>query len=105
MSTTEHTSKQRHSATPVPGIDPVQGWRLCELTERDSDGFDYPTYIARNTERDVALNVSRFRFSPSQDRFAFLVESGFPASPNIGPWDDTDIEMRLAVPAGMGGAA
>lgn len=79
-------------------IEPVNGWQLCALTERDGDGFDYQTYIARNAECDVILSVSRFRFTPSQDRFAWLVRAGFPASPNIGPWDDTDIEMRMVVP-------
>ena len=97
---TNAPSSQTHrlSAKPLLEIEPVDGWQLCALTERDGDGFDYQTYIARSADRDVILAVSRFRFSPSQDRFAWLVRAGFPASPNIGPWDDTDIEMRMAVP-------
>jgi hypothetical protein len=98
MSQTEHTPLQRYNAPPVPGIEPVQGWQLCELVEFDRSGFRSTTYIASSADQDVVLNLSRFRFTPSQARFAFLVEHGFPASPNIGPWDDTDIEMRLAVP-------
>lgn len=98
MKQTEQTQTQRFSASPLLEIEPVDGWQLCALTERDGDGFDYRTYIARSAERDVILPVSRFRFTPSQDRFAWLVRAGFPASPNIGPWDDTDIEMRMAVP-------
>ena len=101
MSKTEHTSPQRYQATPLEHIAPVQGWQLCELDGRYHRGRWIVDYIARSADRDVVLNVSRFRFTPSQARFAWLVENGFPASPNIGPWDDTDIEMRLAVPAGL----
>lgn len=98
MSNAPQTTEQRFQAAPVPGIEPVQGWRLCELTQRDSDGFDYPTYIASSAERDVLLDVSRFRFSPTQRRFAFFVLSGFPARPNLlGPWDDTEIDNAIEV--------
>jgi len=99
MSQTEHTPHGRYSAEPLPYIEPVDGWRLCVQIERDNCGFDYPVYVARSAERDVLLNVSRFRFTPNQDRFAWLVNAGFPASPGIGSWDDTDIEMRMAIPA------
>ena len=102
MSQTEHTPSARFRADPIDHIQPVAGWRLCAFTERDGCGFDYPVYVARSADRDVLLDVSRFRFTPSQERFAWLVGAGFPKRPTLGPWDDTDIEMRMAVPAMVG---
>lgn len=88
-----------HHGAPVPFINQVDGWALHTWAERDSDGFSYPEYAAVRGGEVRHLNVSRFRFSPSQDRFAWLVRNGFPQSPGVGPWDDTDIEMRMAIPA------
>lgn len=87
----------RFDAGPVVGIEPVDGWELLSFP----DGHRAtPAYVARSAERDVLLDVSRFRFSPSQDRFAWLVRNSFPKRPHpMGGWDDTDIEMRMAVPA------
>ncbi|CDO37618.1 hypothetical protein [Novosphingobium sp. KN65.2] len=82
---------------PVPGIDPVDGWTLYSAELEDSDGFWKDEYIARGPERDVHLDVSRNRFTPSQDRFAWLVKHGFPRRPKFGPWDDTDIELRISM--------
>lgn len=84
---------------PVPFIAPVDGWVLHTWTERDNCGFRYPEYAAVRGGEVRHLNVSRFCFSPSQNRFEWLVRNGFPASPGTGPWDDTDIEMRMAIPA------
>ena len=83
-------------AFPVAGIAPVDGWTLCVYPEWDSDGFTTPGYVARSATRDALLNLSRFRFSPSQDRFAWLVRNGFPKPHSFGPWDDTEIEAALA---------
>lgn len=82
--------------TPVESIHPVDGWMLLWIDERDSDGFWTRLYVAHRDGVDVPLNVSRFHFRPSQDRFAWLVRNGFPSSSGIGPWTDAliDAEMR-----------
>ena len=98
MSQATNTPTTLLSAVPLDCIPAVDGWQLCQMTEQDRDGFDYPVYVARSADRDVILDVSRFRFTPSAARFAWLVRNGFPARPAFGPWDDTDIEMRMAVP-------
>jgi hypothetical protein len=85
--------------TPVADIAPIGGWQLYRFDEFDGDGFKTAGYTAQRGDEEVRLNVSRFRFTPSQARFAWLVENGFPHSPNFGPWDDTDIEMRMSIPA------
>lgn len=96
MSQTEHINAARIDALPVASIKPVQGWQLCELIEDDDDGFSRPSYVARSAERDVFLNVSRFHFSPSQARFAWLVEHGFPCASGCGPWTDIELDGQLA---------
>lgn len=98
MSETEHPLVTRTSMVPVAYIEPVAGWSLMEATNYDSDGFSYPDYYAVRGEEARILQVSRFRWTPSQGRFAWLVENDFPTCPALGPWDDTDIEMRMAVP-------
>jgi hypothetical protein len=98
MNQTEHSPTSLIPSEPFPGIEPVDGWQLRVFDEWDSDGFSTAGYVARRGNEERSLRVCRFRFTPSQDRFAWLVRAGFPASPNIGPWDDTDIEMRIAVP-------
>lgn len=99
MENTPHRLIVTEPGAPVPYITPVDGWALHTWIERDSDGFNYPEYAAVRGGEVRRLNVSRFRFSPSQDRFAWLVRNSFPQSPGVGPWDDTDIEMRMAIPA------
>lgn len=83
-------------AAPFPGIAPVDGWRLFTFEERDSCGFSTPAYLAVKGDREEWLDVSRFRFTPSQDRFAWLVSNHFPARRAFGPWDDTEIEHFMA---------
>lgn len=97
MTETERTTFIRYNLTRVDHIAPVQGWHLAFHTSRDSDGFDYREYAAVRGSELRWLDVSRFRFTPSHDRFAWLVNSGFPQRPSFGPWDDTDIEMRMAI--------
>lgn len=80
-------------------IRPVEGWTLWTRDEQDGDGFWTPYYFARHEEfGDVLLHTSRFRFTPSQDRFAWFVRNGFPRREGqiLGPWDDTEIEVLIA---------
>lgn len=81
---------------PVADIAPVDGWVLWTWPETDGDGFETDAYFARGPHTDVALDVSRFRFTPSQERFAWLVRNGFPPRRRFGPWDDTEIEQAMA---------
>lgn len=85
-------------AAPVLGIDRVDGWRLWSHAEWDGDDFAYLEYFARHAELgDRALQVSRFRWSPSQARFAWIVRNDFPPRPNaFGAWDDCDVEEAMA---------
>jgi hypothetical protein len=89
-------TRSPYSAELITTIDPVDGWRLFKVEAEDSDGFWYPDWFAARDQQEVLLDVSRFRWSPSQARFAWLVENGFPPRPALGPWDDTDIEARIA---------
>lgn len=82
-------------AAPVAGIEPVNGWTLFSYEEPDGDRFWADAYFARGPVRDVMLDVSRFGFTPSQERFAWLVRRGFPKRRGIGPWDDTEIEHMI----------
>lgn len=84
------------NSDPVPDIQPVEGWQLCSIVCQDGDGFDYDEFIARGPDRDVMLDVSRFRFTPTQDRFDWLVLNGFLPRPTTGPWDNYDIDFALA---------
>lgn len=88
-------ARRFHGGYPVPDLAPVDGWTLFSIEAEDSDGFWKDEYFARGADRDVHLDVSRFRFTPSQDRFAWLVRNQFPRRPDLGPWDDTDIEAAL----------
>ena len=83
-------------ATPVPGIAPVDGWSLYSFDEQDGDRFWYDEYLARSADTDVKIHHSRFRFTPSQNRFAWLVRNGFPSRPRGGGWDDGEIEAAMA---------
>lgn len=99
MSETEHTFIAPRGMYRVDGIAAVDGWTLFQSDQFDGDGFHYLDYAAVRGGEVRQLDVSRFRFTPSQDRFAWLVRNGFPPRPSFGPWDDTDIEMRIAVEA------
>ena len=93
-----HTPAALIPASPVPGIAPVDGWQLHHFDEEDSDGFWTTSYLAQRGAEQRVLNTSRFRFTPSQDRFAWLVRAGFPERLGrlMGPWDDTEIEAAIA---------
>lgn len=81
-------------AEPFPGIDPVDGFVLCGILRPTNDGFDRLTWFARCGTLNRILCVSPTRFTPSQDRFAWLVRNDFP-KPSIGVWDDCDIEYAI----------
>lgn len=117
MSAPARITRLRWHGSPVPGIDLVAGWRLFWFEEPDTDGFWTNAYFARGDHFDVKIDVSRFRFSPSQERFAWLVRNGFPPRPTpFGGWDDADLDAAMAderdaplataseatVPAGVG---
>jgi hypothetical protein len=86
----------RWFASPVAGISHCQGWTLCQMAEADDDGFRTTLYIARGPERDVVLDVSRFSFQATQARFDWFVRNGFPRREGIGPWDDHDVDLKIA---------
>lgn len=89
---------------PVDGIEPVDGWALYVYDERDLDGFGTDAYFARGPLRDVFLPVSRFHFTPTQARFAWLVNADFPPTIErpggiFTPWCDSDIDAHLLAEA------
>lgn len=91
--------KAQHSSgmcnEPVAHVEPVDGWTLFSSETRDGDGFWTRDYSARRGDDEVLLNVSRFLFRPSQERFAYLVRNGFPAPGGIGPWSDTELDALI----------
>lgn len=85
----------RYCAAPVEDVAECDGWVLCSMPEDDSDGFTTTNYIARGPEVDRLLGISRFQFSPTQERFDWLVRSGFPRCAK-GSWTDAEIDAELA---------
>lgn len=85
-------------AVPVGHVDTVDGWALLWTDELASDGFYKNVYIARSESRDVWLDVSPYdlSFSPTNERFAFLVRGGFPRPPRTGPWSNDLIDAAIA---------
>ena len=86
------------SAT-VAGIEPVDGWVLWSTSDQDGDDFWYEDYFARSATRDRYLHVSRFDFTPTQERFAFLVRNGFPSvvvgSGGCAPWCNETLDAAI----------
>ncbi len=68
----------------VEGIEPHLGYILLETSEDDSDGFSFPVWFAWDGEDCHLLHVSRFKFTPTQDRFNWMVEWGFPTTHIVG---------------------
>lgn len=89
------TGNRFTALVPTADIAPVDGWALHSIECWDGDGFFYNSYVARGPVEDRMLDLCRFRFTPSQDRFAWLVRNGFPARRGFGPWDDTSIEHEI----------
>ncbi len=92
----EPVSGRFTNTSPVEGIEQVDGWELLSIDCRDGDRFSYREFIARGPDCDVCLDVSRFEFAPTQERFAWFVRAGFPDRPETGPWDNIDIDGRIA---------
>lgn len=86
------------SATVV-GIEPVDGWVLWATSDQDGEGFWSEDYFARSATRDRYLHVSRFDFTPTQERFAFLVRNGFPSfvvgSGGRAPWCNETLDAAI----------
>lgn len=80
---------------PVPGIEPCDGWTLHQYDEDDSDGFSTTGYFASDGTRDKFLNHARFWFTPTQERFNFLVRAGFPHFGGIGPFTNEDVDYAI----------
>ena len=107
MSKTDHltrTTCRYWQATPVSGIPAVEGWALCEMG--GGSIYDPREYIAVRGAEHKLLGTSRWTFTPTQERFAWLVRNGFPSSLKRAhgvttPIDDADIDAALAerVPA------
>lgn len=80
-----------------------KGWRLEVDEARDGDGFGYPVFWAVRGEECKLLQCSRFSFTPTQERFAFLVDNNFPSHPPrpdgkrypLGPWTDKDLDAAI----------
>jgi len=89
---------------PVPGIAPHKGWHLRvwhDFPSHDRRGHVY--YHACNGTDEVLLNTSSWGFTPTQERFAFLVDEGFPKNPQgrdewpKSPWNDRLIDEAIAM--------
>lgn len=90
----------QYRATRVAGIDPVDGWTLHAFEEfSDPERLPFDVYIARKGDCDVLLNTSDHNFHPNNERFSWLVRSGFPAGVfqhgGRGPFKDSDIDAAL----------
>lgn len=97
--TKRYFTRSTYSAELVREIEPVDGWQLYRLEVEDGDRFASYEYFAARDDEEIHLPVSRFHWSPSQDRFAWLVRNRFPARPGkiLAPWDDTEIEVMIAL--------
>lgn len=84
------------SATPDAGFEPVDGFTLVSMIEDDSDGFTSRLFFARKDGFDTFLDVSRFNFPMTQDRFAWLALNGFPARRGVAPWFGDEVDAAIA---------
>lgn len=91
-----------HWAT-VPGVEPVDGWTLLVRDFQDGEGAWHPEYIAIRNGWERDLYVSRFAFTPTQERFAFLIANptrAFVGQSGVGgSWDDASIDAAIAAEA------
>lgn len=86
--------KNFYGAETAAGIEPVGGWVLRFVDKPTNDGFTRRQWLAQRDGVSVLLRASPTRWTPSQDRFAWLVDNAFPV-PAIGVWDDTSIERAM----------
>jgi hypothetical protein len=91
-----------HWAT-VPGVEPVDGWTLLVRDFQDGEGFWYAEYIAVRGQFERSLHASRFNFTPTQERFAFLIANptrAFVGQSGVGgSWTDDAIDAAIAAEA------
>ena len=104
--------------TPIPHLTPVDGWALYYTEEWSQDCAPWREYYALGPSPNIfegrypdpspslnayqfyPLGLSRFRFTPTQERFAWLVRAGFPSQKQRpgGTWtplDDDDIDEAI----------
>lgn len=89
---------------PVVGIAPHSGWSLWAYEEHEPDDRRI-SYSAHRAGECRTVHVSR-SFTPTTERFAFLVERDFPRCPPKpkgnppgirGPWFDDEIDAAIAL--------
>lgn len=79
------------------GLHPHKGWRLFYTDEADGERFTTPAYTAvRDDGLARIVHASPFHFTPTQDRFAWLVDHGFPMAA-FGNWFDADLDAAMAM--------
>ena len=96
---TQLSTCQRIGHGQIPHIKPVDGWQLCS----DNDGQGPIEHAVVRGGEYKLLGTSRWTFTPTQERFAWLVRNGFPhslkrANGVMSPIGDADIDAALAVP-------
>lgn len=73
------------------------GWNCVETPEGDGDGFTTPHWHAeRDGERRI-IQHSRFHFTMTAERFAWLVDNDFPQAPGVGPWTNMEIDTEIGM--------
>lgn len=86
---------------PAPTEIEHDGWRLEVEPYQDGDGFWTDEYYAVRGEERRHLHHSRFSFTPTQERVAYLIDAGFPSHPPrpegscLGPWSDKDVDEAI----------
>lgn len=88
------------SESPVAGLTPYRGWTLCTFRDTFDEsarpGF-ISGYVVRSDEEVRLLSVSRFMFTPTQERFEFLARHDFPS----GLSHDFSIDAAMRVEANV----
>lgn len=79
----------------LPGMKPCDGWVLRVYPEDDSDGFTTTGYVAVRDDEVCLLGHCRFDFTPTQERFDWLVREGFPRAPGGGPWTNAKLDWAI----------
>ena len=89
-------------APPSPSELEYKGWRLVTEDYEDGDGFVTDDHYAVRGEERRHLHHSRFSFTPTPERFAFLIDAGFPSCPPRArergvsfPWSDKDVDAEI----------
>jgi hypothetical protein len=89
-----------NSHTRVERIAPVDGWELHEYDYPTSYDTFEPIYFAVRGSDERLLQTSSYFFTPTQERFAWIVRHGFPngvigARGARGPLSDADIDEGI----------